>query len=162
MVVMCTHDLRLSGYDADYPWVELQRVFGRLYIRVVKTPCVATLRESSHLLEYRNCHYFPCYPIFRPNLTGLHRSILHAFRSVEDGLSVSRIFYTDTATVIMPVAWSFADDIWSNVVTYANDYPYAEPQTDVDETVPTRWPMSRYEVRTRQRGYSVPEGALVR
>lgn len=79
---------------------------------------------------------------------------------MEGGLSVSRIFYHSAATVIMLVAWSFADDIWSYVATYANEYPYAEPPTDAYEKVPPRWPISRYEVRTRRRGYGVLEEAL--
>ncbi|CAM9145478.1 unnamed protein product, partial [Ectocarpus fasciculatus] len=38
----------------------------------------------------------------------------------QDGVSVSRLYFTDEADVIMPVQWDMdGDDIWNNVVTNA-------------------------------------------
>lgn len=65
-------------------------------------------------------------------------------------MAVSRLYFTDEADVIMPVQWDMdGDDIWNNVVTNANDYPFAEPPVPgggVELRTHTRWPLTLYQV----------------
>lgn len=61
---------------------------------------------------------------------------------------VSRLDFTNDATVIMPVQRELKDQIWVKVVNSANGYDYAEPPVANGCTlrVNTRWPLTLYEV----------------
>eukprot|EP00752_Nemacystus_decipiens_P018611 g16686.t1 len=66
---------------------------------------------------------------------------------------VSRLDFTSTATVVMPVQWDTDGDIWNDVVAKANDYEYAEPPVTGGCALRThtRWPLTLYQE---------PEGGL--
>lgn len=60
----------------------------------------------------------------------------------------------------MPVQWDATGEIWATVMALANSYEYAEPPVDLtcenlpyadllDSSSMRRWPMNRYEVRSR-------------
>lgn len=69
-------------------------------------------------------------------------------REEQEDVLISRLYFSNDATVVMPVQWDMNGDIWDDVVTSANEYDYAEPPVvgDFSSRVNTRWPLTLYEV----------------